>query len=248
MPEGPSIIILKDAVQSFKGKKIISATGNAKIDKSLLVNKKIIDFKSWGKHFLIQVKGTNIRIHFLLFGSYSINEQIKPDKNLRLCLQFLKGSIYFYSCAIKIIEENLDDVYDWRGDVLNDKWNPALARKKLKAKPEAMVCDTLLSQEIFAGVGNIIKNEVLYRIRLHPETQVKDVRGKKLTQMIIEARNYSFDFLEWKKAYVLKKHWLAHTRKICKRCDLPFTKRYCGTTKRRTFYCEKCQVKYPLGK
>ena len=245
MPEGPSIVILKEAVQPYIGKKIIAATGNAKqFDKSILVNKKVIDFRSWGKHFLIQVKGVNLRVHFLLFGSYSLDEQTKPDRSLRLCLRFAKGAIYFYTCAIKLIEEDLDEVYDWTGDVMNDSWDPAAARKKLKAMPATMVCDALLDQNVFAGVGNIIKNEVLYRIRLHPETLLGDVPAKKLTQMISEARKYSFEFLEWKKVFVLKKHWLAHTKKICKRCDLPFIKKYCGKTKRRTFYCENCQVKY----
>jgi endonuclease-8 len=30
--------------------------------------------------------------------------------------------------------------------------------------------------------------------------------------MIREARNYSFDFLQWKKDFVLRKHWLAHSK------------------------------------
>ena len=117
-------------------------------------------------------------------------------------------------------------------------------RRKLKKMPDTMVCDALLDQNVFSGVGNIIKNEVLYRIFLHPETLVGDIPPRKLTQLINESRNYSFDFLKWKKAYVLKKHWLAHTKKTCKRCDLPFMKKYCGKTKRRTFFCENCQLFY----
>ncbi|HRO68823.1 MAG TPA: hypothetical protein PK951_00545 [Chitinophagaceae bacterium] len=42
-----------------------------------------------------------------------------------------------------------------------------------------MVCDALLDQEIFSGVGNIIKNEVLYRIRVHPESLIGDIPLKK---------------------------------------------------------------------
>jgi hypothetical protein len=34
MPEGPSIVILKEAVQSFKGKKVKEVSGNSKIDKT----------------------------------------------------------------------------------------------------------------------------------------------------------------------------------------------------------------------
>jgi endonuclease-8 len=47
MPEGPSIIILKEAIQSFKGKKVLKAEGYAKIDFSLFSNKKITDIKTW---------------------------------------------------------------------------------------------------------------------------------------------------------------------------------------------------------
>ena len=244
MPEGPSIVILKEEVSKFIGKKIIKASGNAKFDKTPLINKKIIDFRSWGKHFLISVKGTDLRIHFLLFGSYSLNEQTKPDRSLRLCLQFTKGAIYFYTCSIKVLDANPDLIYDWSADVMNDMWDAKTALKKLKSMPDTMVCDTLLDQNIFAGVGNIIKNEVLFRIRLHPDSQVADVPLKKLKEMISEARIYSFQFLEWKKAYVLKKHWLAHTKKTCPRCNIPLIKKHCGKTKRRTFYCDNCQKKY----
>jgi endonuclease-8 len=242
MPEGPSIIILKELVQSFKGKKILEAGGNTKIEKQKLVNQKLTDFKSWGKHFLICTNAINLRIHFLLFGSYSINEQTKP--NPRLYLKFKTGSIYFYACAIKPVEEELDQVYDWEGDVMNDNWNPAKARRKLKAIPDTLVCDALLDQNIFAGVGNIIKNEVLFRIKIHPESKIGKIPPRKIGELIKEARNYSFDFLKWKKAYELKKHWLAHTKKICPRCKIPFVKKYAGKTKRRTFFCENCQIKY----
>ena len=53
MPEGPSIIILKEEVQSFAGKKIINVEGNSKQDIQRLSGQKIIKFKSWGKHFLV---------------------------------------------------------------------------------------------------------------------------------------------------------------------------------------------------
>jgi endonuclease VIII len=244
MPEGPSIVILKEFVLPFKGKIIRSVKGNAKIEMDQLLNKKVLDFRSWGKQFFICVKDLNIRIHFLMFGSYSLNTQTKPDKSLRLGIGFAKGAIYFYTCSVRLIKEDLDKLYDWKADVLSDQWNPSKARKKLKAMPDTMVCDALLDQQVFSGVGNIIKNEVLYRIRLHPETLIKNIPSRKVTELIKEARNYSFDFLKWKKEYVLKKHWLAHTKKICQRCKLPLIKKYCGKTKRRSFFCENCQVKY----
>jgi endonuclease-8 len=243
MPEGPSIVILKELVSSFSGKKILEATGNTKIDKSRFCGQKILAFKSWGKHFLILLPKLTIRIHFMLFGSYSINEKTKP--NPRLCLTFRKGAIYFYACSVRIIEEDPDEVYDWTADVMNDHWSGAKARKKLKALPETLVCDALLDQQIFAGVGNIIKNEVLYRTRIHPESLLGRLPPRKLTALIKEAHDYSFDFLKWKKAFELRKHWQVYARKTCPDGRTPVTKvAHMGRTKRRTFYCEDCQVLY----
>jgi len=245
MPEGPSILIGKEVlILLIKGKVIREVSGNAKIDLSALVSKKVLDILSWGKHLLILLPSCTIKIHFLMFGSYSIDEQTKPDNRVRLKLKFAKHSVYFYTCSVRLITTDLDTLYDWESDVLNDKWNARKARQKLKRMPDTMVCDALLDQQIFSGVGNIIKNEVLYRIKLHPETQIQHLPAKKLSDLIREARQYSFDFLKWKRLFTLRKHWLAHTKKICLRCQLPFTKQYCGKTKRRSFFCNQCQVYY----
>ena len=242
MPEGPSIVILKEEVQPFKGKKIISVSGNSKIDYHQLQNKTVTDFKSWGKHFLICCKGITLRVHFMLFGSYRINEN--KAKTPRLSLQFKNGELNFYACSLKLFHEDPDKIYDWGADVMNDTWDASKAKKKLKAIPDTIVADALLDQNIFAGAGNIIKNEVLWRIQLHPETKLADIPPKRLNELIKEARNYSFDFLKWKKAYVLKKNWCIHTRKTCPRCNTPAHKEYVGKTNRRTFFCNNCQVLY----
>ncbi len=242
MPEGPSIIILKEAVQQFKGKKIIKVEGNSKLDIQSMPGEKIIDFKSWGKHFLVCFKNFTVRIHLMLFGSYRINEQRETIPRLRLI--FKNGELNFYACSIKFIEESVDKVYDWTADVMNDNWNAKAARKKMKQYPRDLICDVLLDQNIFAGVGNIIKNEVLFRVRIHPENKVENIPLAKINALIKEARNYSFDFLEWKKKFVLRKHWLAYAKKNCPRDHIPFNKKYLGKTKRRTFYCDVCQVLY----
>lgn len=83
MPEGPSIVILREAVKALNltGKPIIEAEGNAKIDLDRLINQKVIAFKSWGKRFLICFDKLTIRIHLMLFGSYLIKERKKQSQN-----------------------------------------------------------------------------------------------------------------------------------------------------------------------
>ncbi len=242
MPEGPSIVLLKEEVWQFNGKKIIAVSGNSKIEQGRLLNKKVIAFKSWGKHFLICFSEFTVRVHFLMFGSYRVNDS--KDQPVRLNLTFRNGELNLYACSVKILEGNADDLYDWSNDVMNDAWNPKNARTKLKGVPAMLICDALLEQEIFSGVGNIIKNEVLYRVRVHPLSVVGKIPALKIKRIIEEARIYSFQFLEWKRNYELKKHWLAHTKKWCLRCDLPIVRKHTGVKNRRSFFCVNCQKLY----
>ncbi|MDB5284982.1 MAG: glycosylase/AP lyase, DNA-binding [Bacteroidota bacterium] len=240
MPEGPSIVILREECMLFKGKRILKVSGNSKIGIERLAGQKVVDFKSWGKQLLICFKGFTVRIHLLMFGSYRINE--RKDAQPRLSLQFKNGELNFYTCSVKFIEEDLDSVYDWEVDTMSDEWNLKKVLGKLKEKKNNMLCDVLLDQEIFAGSGNIVKNEVLFRLRLHPETLVAALTAKKLKQLALETRQYCFDFYEWKKKFELKKHWQVYKQKNCPNCGLRLTLKHLGKHKRRTFFCEHCQV------
>jgi endonuclease-8 len=241
--EGPSIVILCEEAKAFINKKVIAVNGNTKIEKERLLNQKITDLKSWGKHFIICFDGFFVRIHFLMFGSYRINET--KESPVRLSLKFKNGGFNFYNCSIKIVEGDFYSEYDEEVNVMSDKWNEKKAISTLKKlDKKAQVCDALLNQNIFAGVGNIIKNEVLFRIKMHPQSLVSALPPKKLKELVKEARAYCFDFYHWKKKYELKKHWLAYKKKICPRDNISFVRKYIGNPQRLTFYCSKCQKLY----
>ncbi|PQA93983.1 endonuclease [Chryseobacterium shigense] len=244
MPEGPSILLMKEDLLPFVGKTVTEAGGNAQFDKEPLMGQTLHEIRTFGKQTYLVFDESAIRIHLLMFGSYGIDEQTKPDKSLRLSLFFKKGSLYFYTCSVKSVDLEFLDTIDWEADIMSDLWNPKKAEKKMKSKPEMMVCDALMNQDIFSGVGNIIKNEVLFRIGVQPESLVGNLPAKKLKELIAEARNYSFDFLEWKREFVLKKKWLVHSKKVCPKCGEKLVKKQTGLGKRRSFYCEKDQKLY----
>jgi len=246
VPEGPSLYILKEQTTRFVGQHIVRADGNVKaLDPARLVGQRIVGLHTWGKHFLIETADVVLRIHFLLFGTYRIDEG--RDKPPRLSIETEDGGeMNFYACAVREIDRATFEAYDFSADVMSDSWDPKKARKKLRAQPDMLACDALLDQDIFSGVGNIIKNEVLFRIRVHPLSTVGALPAPKLRALVDEARQYSFDFLGWKKDFVLKQHWLAHAKKICPRCDIPFKKAKLGKSDRRSFYCERCQKSYPF--
>lgn len=244
MPEGPTIIILKERLQPFIGHKITAAKGYAKGFDPLLLNHQIItDIKSWGKQLLICFHDFAIRIHMGLFGSYKINEHGK--RNASLHMGFADGDeVNFYISQVKLIADPLDEVYDWSADVMNPAFDAKKARKKLLLKPQAMICDALLNQEIFAGSGNIVKNEVLFRTRIHPESKIAAIPTRKLNQLIKEVVVFCADFYRWRKEGVLSKHLEAYEQEICLRNHIPFHKDDLGKTKRHCYYCEVCQVLY----
>jgi endonuclease-8 len=254
MAEGPTIALLKERAAVFVGKRILRVEGDTPMAKERLVGRRIVALRSFGKHFLVQLPTFALRVHLLMFGSYCIDE--RKDKPIRLGLGFARAAeLNFYSCSTKLIEEPLDDLYDWRADVMADQWDPALARRKLRASPDTLVCDALLDQTVFAGVGNIIKNEVLFRIRVHPLSTVGHLPPAKLRELVTQARQYTLEFYEWKKADAdgnatvwrgdtLARHWRVHNGKICPRCEIPLTKAHLGELDRRSFHCENCQRRY----
>ncbi len=104
MPEGPSIVILKELIAPLhlEGEEITAVSGNTTIDKERLLHQKVISIRSWGKHFLICFDGFTLRVHFMLFGSYRINERKGTPE--RLSLGFNNAELNFYTCSLKIIE------------------------------------------------------------------------------------------------------------------------------------------------
>src|SRR5690606_19284746 len=138
----------------------------------------------------------------------------------------------------------LDEGYDWTADVMNPSWDDKKGLDKLNNLPEMMVCDALLDQHIFSGSGNIIKNEVLFRIRVHREGMLGQMPVEKLKELIQETVHYSHQFYTWRKAFELKKHWCIYNQRMCPRDNAPVERAKLGKTRRRSFYCPQCQIRY----
>ncbi len=243
MPEGPVIVLMKENLKKFVGEKVIAVSGS-EIEEKILLGKPLKEIRLYGKQTYIVFDEVNVRIHLLMFGSYEIDQQTKPDDNLRLGLSFKNGKAFFYTCSVKLLPNDFLKTIDWEADVMSDIWNSEKAKTKLKANPGMMVCDALMNQDIFSGVGNIIKNEVLFRIAVKPESLLGNLTSEKLDDLIAEARNYSFDFYKWKRLGVLRKKFQVYEQKNCPICGKPLTKKITGKSKRTSFFCETSQKLY----
>ncbi len=99
----------------------------------------------------------------------------------------------------------------------------------------------MLDQGIFSGVGNIIKNEVLFIVKRQPTRLVKDIPDTILKKIVKTAREFSFQFYEWRKKFVLKKHYQIYRKRTCPICEEKICKKKTGKKERVSFFCLKCQ-------
>lgn len=243
MPEGPSIVIAAEELAALKNKVIHAVAGNTKkFDCTRLKGKKIRDIFSYGKYLNFQLNDFAFRIHFMLFGSYRVNDQ-REGREPRLSIRVKNNYFNFYSCSITLFEtKNIREMYNFETDIMSDLWSKAAVIKKIKQLPSSTTLDDILmDQEIFTGVGNIIKNEVLWRRRLLPSTALKDVTPRALGAFVADTRKYSLLFYELKKKYMLKKSYQIYRQSACHVCGTKVIHKNTGKKDRMSHFCPVCQ-------
>lgn len=243
--EGPSVRAVADSLKLFEGRTVLSASGNARIEKEFLRGERCEAIFSRGKQLVIQFPERAVTIHFLMFGSYRINE-VREGMEPRLTLAFDTEQLKFYNCAVKIISTaQLDAQFDQELDILSCTWNLHKALARAAELKDACICDVLLDQSIFAGVGNIIKNEALFRAAVQPQSVVSRIPAARLESIALEARAFSQRFYEVRSAGEnLNPSLQIYRKKHCPRCGQQVVLKRTGKSARISFFCSKCQVLY----
>lgn len=251
--EGPSLFLAAEQLQPFSGKKILRVSGNSKIGIERLKGQKVLEIFSWGKHLILQFDDFALKTHFLLYGSFeadvnkvTVTGDYRRTKTPRLVLSFRNGEIRMFNCSVKFIEnKNFKTSYDFRSDIMSSQWSNDLALKKIREFPDEEIGDVLLDQDIFGGVGNIIKNEVLFLCKINPKKTIRAITNPKRKQIIGTSQAFSRQFYEWRKIFQLKKHLLIYRKSTCPVCGSKVIREKTGKRKRWSFYCPKHQ---PLPK
>ncbi|MEO6584618.1 MAG: hypothetical protein ABIO05_09855 [Ferruginibacter sp.] len=189
LPEGPSILHLKDQLLPFKGKLVKDAGGYGKMPTAWIKGKKLTDILTWGKHILFVFTNGTVRVHLGLFGEIVINERKKVNRSFYLA--FANGEINGYIVRAQKLEKTINDTYDWRTDILSNACDKKYVKKLIIAKKGKTIDDILMDQEIFSGVGNKIRNEALYRSGIHPLSIIGKIPTAKITKLISEVLKYA---------------------------------------------------------
>ncbi|XP_064267659.1 endonuclease 8-like 2 [Passer domesticus] len=193
-------------------------------------------------------RGNWLRVHFGMFGSVRANEFSRAsrankrgdwkDPVPRLVLYFESGGfLVFYNCRMLWCSSPKADP---ASDILSVEFHRGRALRALCA-PDP-VCYTLLDQRYFSGLGNIIKNEILYLARIHPLTPGSLLALSDLERLLDCALQFSSEWLHSK----LRGQGLHPQVYQKEQCPLghPLMKGTFGPSggfKRLTWWCPQCQ-------
>jgi endonuclease VIII len=243
MPEGPQMYYLKEQLDMLVGQTLKSAGGDAPdIPFDKLSGAMLTEIRTFGKELLFCFESFTLRVHLMLFGKYAVNDTL--PRKLRLGLEFEEDDVNFYASSCKYIGGRPDNHYHWPSDLMNPAFDAAEAVNRLVKKPGALICDALLNQDILAGAGNKIKNEILHIRRVHPRSRVGEIPPSRLRELVDEAVRLSFRYLEWQRAGE-ENDWKIYKRKECSRDGTTVTKEEIGG--RSCYFCERCQELFGEG-
>nr|AJW76470.1 nei endonuclease VIII-like 2 protein [Garrulax canorus] len=193
-------------------------------------------------------RGIWLHIHFGMFGSVRANEFSRAnrankrgdwkDPVPRLVLHFESGGfLVFYNCRMLWCSSPRADP---ASDILSVEFHRGRALRALSAPNP--ICYTLLDQRYFSGLGNIIKNEILYLARIHPLTPGSLLAPSDLEHLLDFAVQFSSEWLQNK----LRGQGLHPQVYQKEQCPLghPLMKGTFGPLggfKRVTWWCPQCQ-------
>ena len=189
MPEGPSLLHLKNKLLPFKGKIVVEAGGYGKMPTAWIERKKLLNILTHGKHVLFVFNNGIEKVHLGLFGQVLVDESKKV--NASFYLHFAKGEINGYVVKAQKLQGKPEELFDWRTDILSSKFDTAYVKSLVQARTGKTIDDVLMDQEVFAGVGNKIRNEALYRAAIHPKSMVEKIPAAALTRLIKEVVKYA---------------------------------------------------------
>src|SRR5437899_8833803 len=157
-----------------------------------------------GKHLFVRADGDLwLRLHFGMTGSlrYSKDQEQAPrpasaeasaGRHTRVLFVFANAHCLAFEDQRKFGEvslvEDVDEYLRKRG-LGPDALDISLSQfSELLRTHRGAVKTILLNQKLVAGIGNIYADEILFRTRVHPATQISSLSGKTVTKLFRATR------------------------------------------------------------
>lgn len=207
---------------------------------------------SLGKNVLLFFNGLAIRLHLMMYGAihlYRLDEKpLKPERLIRLLIQGERRRLVAYNAPIVEADEAARLLGRLKAslgpDPLSSDWSRRRALENLLKLKDEKVGVALLNQSVIAGVGNILRNEVLFRACVDPERRVGSLTEAEAERIVEACEELSREFLRLKvEGRGIKPLLLVYNRYRgrCKACGGPLRFYLQEPIRRKTFTCPSCQ-------
>ncbi len=133
------------------------------------------EIEAFGKHLLYRFEGGEaLHIHLGLYGRLRLQAQPAPPPRGAVRVRLIGGSHLVdingpNTCRVLDEPEILSLIDRVGPDVLRADADPERAFARI-ARSRAPIGRLIMDQSVMAGVGNIYRTEILWRLGIHPET------------------------------------------------------------------------------
>ena len=215
--------------------------------------------EAYGKHLFYRFAGGDtLHIHLGLYGKFRKAALPAPEPKGLVRIR-MESSSHVVDCngptACEVLDTDTVAAIMRRlgPDVLRDDADPDQAWARI-GKSRAPVGQLVMDQKVMAGLGNIYRTEILWRQRIHPETEGRLLTREQFDALWADAAALLRIGVE-KRAIITvdgakrgKTRYGARTnifkKAICPRCENPI--RLFTMANRKVFCCDACQAKVEM--
>lgn len=219
----------------------------------------LVEAFSVGKEvFLIFSNEKALRLHFGMNGSLALSPDGKPihrpygkrqTPSLQMkfkspdgsqCFQMECHSTTMSEVSANVARSKLERLQHLDACALEATFDAEQVLVALRKRPHAMICDAVLDQNRFPGVGNIVKIEGLHHAEVNPKRLVKTLSEADLRSVIYHCRQYAMRWLKAGRAPNKR----VYNETTCKTCNTFGSVRMVklgNDLSRVTFWCDQCQ-------
>lgn len=187
MPEGHSTFIYaRDHTELFADQTISVSSPQARFDPAEIAKSTFIKAEAAGKHLFYHFK-TGKRLHILhihlgRMGRFKLHEgdTPKPSAGTRLRISSKTQTLDLSgptACHLVSEEERKAILNRLGPDPLRKDADPEEAWEKI-SKSKKPIGALLLDQSVISGLGNIFRAEILFRLKINPKTEGRELTRK----------------------------------------------------------------------
>jgi len=253
MAEGPVIhFYAKQLRRVLEGQKISVDFGirRLKAVEAGVQGLRVARVEAQGKQIRIHLSDKRlILVHLMMWGSWRVyrrgTQWDKPADKARLVVRTEKHEVVAFSAPViqllTVDELNNDSAWGNVGpDPLRRDFSAQEFMHRIKEQHAREIGEVLLDQTVVAGIGNILRIEILFYSHIHPRRRVADLTNNEMREIL----HWTMKLMsQWLKEMGRKnKSWRRIYRMSGKACPV------CGATvqffrqaRRLTFACPTCQ-------